>query len=553
MMMFRRRFHERFDCFKERIRSLILYVLRNGIVFFALSYILINLVVLTTLRNNLEHLVIGCSLIAAFLLILITYWRKKEKEVSETTARRNGGEGNEHSLSTKRKIFSILLLTVILPGLRLSVFISSEQTSLLEMRSFTEVFKCFQVEIVDEPSVGSKVTTYYGMILSDLLVEEELEPFKILFRYSNYMEFGVGDVCKICGTISEPENFDDFDYKKFLRNKNVYGILNVSSIEKVDKNTSIKSNLYDFKKYIVERVEKVMVEPQISLLVGILFGENRNFSEEFEENLRKSGTSHIVAASGYNVTILVIVINKLFKFINKKWRNLLSLLVIWGFCIMSGGSSSIIRATIMGSLVLVANSFGRYQSIHKTLLIGIWLFAFFSPTVIFDVGFQLSICATLGLIYFAPALENFLKSKFKIGNFFKEYLLTTISCTLCTLPVSIYTFGTFSIVSVLANSLILPVLESTMLWGFLGLLLNFVLVGISKIFLTVCFVQLKYFEIVVSKLGGLEFISFSIEGNLKIAIAIAISLLLLIFVIIKYPIENESFNYYFRLTRREDD
>jgi competence protein ComEC len=154
----------------------------------------------------------------------------------------------------------------------------------------------------------------------------------------------VGEIYKICGTISEPENFEDFDYKNFLMNKNVYGILKVYSLKFLERKISLKSLLFDFKILLVEKLENLMTEPQVSLLIGILIGEDRVFDEKFEENLRKSGTSHIVAASGYNITVLIMLVEKVFEFLERKQRNILCILTIWCFCLISGCSASILRA-----------------------------------------------------------------------------------------------------------------------------------------------------------------------------------------------------------------
>ena len=552
--MFHKKFHDSISHIKNRIISLVWYLRRNKIVLFCITYTLFNFLLLEYLRNNLGDGVIGLASLPLSLLVLLAIRLVVRKWWGETSVRRKDRNQSDHSLLTILNLSIFLVLILLISYIRVEIYISRENASIEAIESFTNKFVCLSVKIGDEPKVGNRMTTYYPTILSGMQMNTPLEGIKVLVRTSNFPRIGVGDVCQICGTISEPENFDDFDYRKFLMNKSVYGILEASSINcSEEKNRSFKSVLYDLKKNLIQKLEKKIPEPQVSLLSGILFGENRPFNEEFEGYLRNSGTSHIVAASGYNVTILVLLINKIFRFFNKRGRNILSLLTIWSFCVMSGASASIVRATIMGSLVLLASSFGRYQSIHRTFVIGIWLFIFFSPTIIYDVGFQLSIFATLGLIYLAPSIENFLKRKgHQQGDFFKEYMLTTMSCTLSTLPISISTFGAFSSIGLVANMLILPVLESTMLWGALGLLFTFIFNKLGRIFLTVSFVQLKYFEIVVSKLGSLDFLAFEIDIGLKGIISSLIVFLIIIFVIWEYPVENESFNYYFRLVRKED-
>ncbi|NMC09340.1 ComEC family competence protein [Candidatus Microgenomates bacterium] len=448
-------------------------------------------------------------------------------------------------------IFIIAVLSILTVSVRTYFSLKTEEKSLSIVEGFTDEYMCFKVEITGDPEKGDITSKYYSTILSVYDFETVFSPFKILFKYPSYRNLRVGEIYKICGTISEPENFEDFDYKNFLMNKNVYGILKVYSLKFLERKISLKSLLFDFKILLVEKLENLMTEPQVSLLIGILIGEDRVFDEKFEENLRKSGTSHIVAASGYNITVLIMLVEKVFEFLERKQRNILCILTIWCFCLISGCSASILRAGIIGTLNMVGELFGRYRSTNRILAIGMWIFVLFSPFILFNTGFQLSVTATLGLIFFSSSLENFLKKKLKIGEFFKEYLLTTMSCTLCTLPVSILTFGTFSTVGIVANCLILPVLESTMLWGSIGLLLSFFVEKLSKIFLTVSFLQLKYFEKVVNFLGSWKFSSFSIEGNIGIALVLLVVIFLLIFTITNYPIENEEDNYYIKSARKE--
>jgi ComEC/Rec2-related protein len=477
-----------------------------------------------------------------------------ELRSGETNVKKIGSQEHEYSLSTKNDLFRIVVLVVLCVALRGGLYIYNEKVSLVKIEGFTSIYSCWEVVVYDEPDIRQKTTQYYVKILSDELRGTELDGLDVLLRLSNFPRIGIGDHLQICGTVNEPENFDDFDYKKFLMNKKVYGIVDVKSFEILNRRSiSLRSILYDFKQKLVKRLEKAMVEPEISLLVGILFGEERYFNEEFEGLLRNSGTTHIVAASGYNVTILILAVERVFRFLKGKTRTILSLVVIWLFCLLSGISASIVRATIMGSLVLFGRLLGRYQSIHRSFIIGIWLFVFFSPTIMFDVGFQLSILATAGLVYLSPSIENWFERKGKkIGESFREYTLTTMSCTLSTLPVSVITFGTFSSIGILANTLILPVLESTMLWGSLGLLSSYFSNMLSKIFLLISFIQLKYFEIVVSKLGRLDFLVLTVEGNVKNVVGVGIFMFLLIFIIKEFPVDNEEFNYYFRLARGEN-
>lgn len=197
------------------------------------------------------------------------------------------------------------------------------------------------------------------------------------------------------------------------------------------------------------------------------------------------------------MTILSLLVSNIFSFLPKKYKLILSLIVIWLFAVLSGLSPSIVRACLMSSISIFALLFGRSNSINILLPFTAFIFVFLSPTALSNVGFLLSISAVFGLVYILPILAQICK-QMKIKNKFVEnYILPTLSCTLSTLPVSVFVFKTITIWSVLVNALILPVLESTMLFGFLGILIQSVLPHLSLLFYSIVNTQLKYFEEIV--------------------------------------------------------
>jgi competence protein ComEC len=362
----------------------------------------------------------------------------------------------------------------------------------------------------------------------------------------------IGDLCNTYMEISQPENFSDFDYIRYLKNKNIYltspnikikncsNKIYIKNIE--DIFLWLKRNLRIFRENLSKRVEVYLPEPQSSLLIGILFGSERAFSTEFEENLRISGTSHIIAASGYNITILILACSKILGFLNKKSNLLISLVLIWLYCILSGLGASILRATMMGSITIVALLSGNIRNTHLLIPTGVLFLILISPKIIFDIGFQLSVLATLGLIYLLPSIENVIKKILKIKSvpqFFEENLLGTLSCTLSTLPISILIFEKVSVVSIFANMLVLPLTESTMLYGTIALLSSFLFKNISYLLFSLPYIQLKIFQRIVEFFGSIRWGYLDVSKNYMGWI---IAIFLLLFCIYFYPLDEE--NYY---------
>jgi competence protein ComEC len=200
----------------------------------------------------------------------------------------------------------------------------------------------------------------------------------------------------------------------------------------------------------------------------------------------------------------------------------------------------------MSTLSLMALLFGRGNSIHISLFLTAAIFIFFEPLIIFDVGFLLSMAATLGLVYILPVLVDVRKKFFKKLKFFDDYVFPTFSCTVSTLPISLITFGTFSVWSVPVNVVILPVIETTMLWGVLSLLLINIHKPLSYFLMLLADLQLKYFEYIVNSVGRLNIGSWEVLGIEGSVLAIVILSLLLLLTIYFYPIENEKYNWYIK-------
>ena len=435
------------------------------------------------------------------------------------------------------QIFSLALVLVF----RVIFSFSQDYKTLKNIGSFTGDFDSKTIQILD-------ISKSRGDIQEIVF---NLDGVKGVGYVDWFEDLNIGDLCNIYAKVEEPENFEDFDYVRYLKNKNIY--LRSSRVEigsciykfSLKKPSDIflwlKRNLRIFRELLSNQVENYLPEPQASLLIGILFGSERAFSDQFDQQLRISGTTHIIAASGYNITILILASNKILGFVKKKHRLILSLLLIWLYCILSGLGASILRATMMGTITIFALLSGNVRNTHLLIPTGVFFLILINPRILFDIGFQLSILATLGLIYILPSIENFLEVLFRIKSvpqFLEENLLGTISCTLSTLPISISIFGKVSLVSIFANVLVLPLTESTMLYGTLALLGSFLGKNFSKILFSIPYIQLRVFQRIVEFLGSIEW------GYLDVStgwVGWLIAILLFLFCIYFYPLDKESY------------
>ncbi len=500
----------------KRFKSLFLYVAERNLLLVSLSYILAQV-----FFHSFFWFGIGILLFSSFLLIF------------------------KH-----RKIFFIVFLVILFCFLRnyYDLYIEREIKDYVG-GNYLEEYVELKGYVVEEPIYKHE----YARVIFKIESEQN---FLVQTNTSRFPRLQVGQVCTIAGTLVEPESFDEFDYREFLRNRRIYYIMRYPILNCSDERDGffLKNLLMDFKREVRSEVETRFSEPQASLFLGVLFGEKRVFEEDFGEALRVASITHIIVASGYNVSIIFLGINKIFFFLPNRSRTLLAIFLIWLYCVLAGLSPSIIRASIMLTLTLLAVYYGVVSNINIIFFASAFFFIFIDPRIIKEIGFLLSISATGGLIYITPILDVYLKKilDFTIPfmklrdlmyKFFQNYLVPSLACTIVTIPIIAFSFQKFSIIGVVTNILILPVLEYTLMLGFVALFFNFVSSSISQVLFLAIWAQLKYFELVVDFLGNLRYVSY--EVDITVPIVGVIYLFLGILILIFSPADGK--NYYLSL------
>lgn len=304
----------------------------------------------------------------------------------------------------------------------------------------------------------------------------ELEPpyaGKVLVKLKPYPSFNYGDRINFEGTVKK----QDGSYGKYLQKEKIIGTADFPKTELVfsGHGSKIKSFLFSIKSSFVSTFQKTLNPEQAAFMSGILVGERAEFSKEFKDAMSKSGTTHLVALSGFNITIIAGAVALLFgSFLKRSWTLYLSVLFIVLFVLMTGAESSSVRAAIMGIIVIVAKLKERIYSVRNSIAAAAFLMVLFNPFILlFDLGFQLSFLALIGIVYLSPLVKNkwqfFQKESFLD---WRQNLLTTASAQLAVAPVLILSFNNFSPLSLISNVLILEAVPPTMFLGFLAGLFN---------------------------------------------------------------------------------
>lgn len=301
-----------------------------------------------------------------------------------------------------------------------------------------------------------------------------------------------GDQVLLEGELLTPPDDGDFSYRSYLARKGIYSYLPDTQIELVahDQGNPALTLIYQLREHALETIYTFFPDPEASLLAGILVGVESGIPEDVEEAFRDTGTSHVIAISGFNITIIAGLLAAIFGRMighgrkGARWGALIALIGIILYAIMVGGDAAVVRAAIMGGFTLLALQLGRRQDGINSLALVAALMALFNPYVLWDVGFQLSFAATLGLILLAkPMTDAFInlvsrripvETARRVSGPFGEYILFTIAASIFTLPVILYHFQRLSLVSLIANPLILPVQPPLMILGGLAVIVGLV-------------------------------------------------------------------------------
>jgi len=211
-----------------------------------------------------------------------------------------------------------------------------------------------------------------------------------------------------------------------------------------------------------------------ALALGILFGDRSGFSGRFKEDLERSGTTHIVALSGFNITVVISFIGAVFFFLAPRWRPAAITTGIIIFVAVVGPSASVIRAAIMGALVVFAKNSGRLVDIKGPIAFAALAMVIHDPSAIaLDAGFSLSFLALFGIVFISPKIKDLLFKKENPGGI-KSAFAECLSAELAVAPALMVFFGSVSWFSFIPNLMIIWSVPFAMAFSFASGLASFV-------------------------------------------------------------------------------
>jgi competence protein ComEC len=304
-----------------------------------------------------------------------------------------------------------------------------------------------------------------------------------LVQASRFGTYSYGDRIRATGLLITPPETEEFSYREYLARQGIHSLMEQAAVVRiaVRQGNPVLQLVFGLRQRGLETVHALFPDPEASLMAGILLGIERGMDEEVRAAFNDTGTAHIIAISGFNLTVLAGVVISLFgRWLGMRRGAVAAGVVIALYTLLVGADAAVVRAAIMGGLALLARYLGRQADALASLAAAAVAMSLFSPLVLWDVGFQLSFAATLGLVLYAdPIKRSFVRlaSRWippeRAAGWAEptgEYVLFTLAAQVTTLPLTAFHFGRLSLASLIANPLILPAQPPLMMLGGLAVI-----------------------------------------------------------------------------------
>ena len=385
----------------------------------------------------------------------------------------------------------------------------------------------FRALVVDEPDSNGR---YVSTRVDVHSIEEDgvWQPSDggVLLHEAATAKHEYGDLLSITGKLETPPVLPNFDYRQYLARQGIGSIAYYPevAVEATGRGNAAWAAVHRLQRGLSSALAGALPEPRASLAQGILLGERSALPQDLKDDLNATSTSHIIALSGYNVTLLAgLVIGALAWLVGRRRAALLALAAIAGYTLLTGASPSLVRAAIMGTLYLTATLLGRPNSGLVSLLVAAALMAGLQPDVVRDVSFQLSFAATAGLIVLVPLMRGRIEEASQrvpwlpepprrgIASGLYEIAVVTTAASVATLPLIALHFQRISLVALPANLLVLPAFPYILLSSTFVAVLGLVSAPLAHLAGYFAWLGLSYMIAMVRLLAAVPFASLEVR------------------------------------------
>lgn len=361
-----------------------------------------------------------------------------------------------------------------------------------------------------EPDIRANVQHLYVSVRDELL----------LVTADRYTEISYGDQVSLKGKLELPAPFETdlgrtFNYPGYLEARGVRYVVSFAQVQvqKQHQGNWFLEKLFYFKHVFMMRIEAIIPHPHVGLGEGLLLGVQQALGTNFETAFRATGIMHIVVLSGYNIMLVVtFVMYLLALFLPNRLQLFFGAFAIVLFALMVGLGATVVRASAMALLLLFSKATGRTYAVMRALMLTGCAMLILNPyLLVFDVGFQLSFIATVGLILIAPLLEKYFHfMPTQLG--LREFLTATVSVQIFVTPILLYQMGQFSVVAIIVNLLVLPMVPIAMFLTFVTGIIGFISTTLALPFGYLAYLSLAYILSLAELFSKLPFASFTIPA-----------------------------------------
>ncbi len=300
----------------------------------------------------------------------------------------------------------------------------------------------------------------------------------LLLRASRFQSWQYGDRIEAFGSLQTPPTFEGFSYRDYLAHQGIHSLMPEAEVVRLERGQG--SVVLDLVYRLRSRAHRVILrlfpEPEASLLSGILLGIESGIPADVREAFNRTATSHIIAISGFNITIVAgLFLGGFARWLGRRRGTAAAALGILIYTLLVGAQPSVVRSALMAGVALLARTLGRRVHGLASLSAAAVAMTLIQPGSLWDVGFQLSFAATLGLVLYADPLQRWLLDRARarldprlaaaLVQPISEFCLFTLAAQATTLPLTLFYFRRLSTASWLANPAILPAQPAIMVLG----------------------------------------------------------------------------------------
>jgi competence protein ComEC len=317
-----------------------------------------------------------------------------------------------------------------------------------------------------------------------------------------YPERRYGDRLLLVGALETPreaERSGEFDYRQYLARKQIFSLMEPTAVRRLaeDQASPLWSALLGLRDHARRVLLRELPEPQASLAVGILLGLQSSIPDDVNATFSVTGTSHILVISGWNITIIAAALYSVADGLRLARRKVFwtILITIWLYTLFVGATPTVIRAAVMGTIVVVGQRLERRAHAWTTIFAACWAMTIWDPQTLWDLGFQLSALATASLFAYGKGAEALLlRTPLRLSwlDWAREALTATLAAQILALPLILYNFGNLSIIAPLANVVLLPMVPYAMLFGALALFGGLVWLPLGQWLATIAYLFLAW-------------------------------------------------------------